>query len=135
MKIPVIESRCQNCHAVRQMLIADGMKIPDYCPVCAKKSDFHIRFVDPEAIKQSNCNYQRGRKAEVVSVSTFPERNRAVIAVSGSDTEIPTLIEMPLQELIQKDIRLGDFVEYNKKGLLRVLLEKRGGNNAKEAKG
>lgn len=132
MKLPVIESRCQNCHTVSQILMAEGMKLPEYCPICAKKSDIRIRFVDPETMKQFSCNYQRGRKAEVVGISVLPEKNRAVIGVSSSDTEIPTLIEISLPELYQKDIRLGDIVEYNKKGLLRVLLEKRGGNNAEE---
>lgn len=135
MKLPVIESRCPNCHSVSQILTADGMKMPEYCPVCAKKSDIRIRFVDPETMKQLNCSYQRGRKAEVVGISVLPEKNRAVVGVSSSDTEIPTLIEMPLPKLYQKDIRLGDIVEYNKNGLLRVLLEKRGDDNAKDEKG
>lgn len=42
---------------------------------------------------------------------------------------------MPMAEARAKDIRLGDIVEVEDKKILRVLLEKRGENNAKDEKG
>lgn len=75
------------------------------------------------------------RIMQVVIVGTLPQTKSFFAQCADDEGDPGVTAVMSTDEARAKDIRLGDWVEVEGKKIIRVLLEKRGGNNAKEAKG
>lgn len=158
MKIPVFKCRCDRCGESRVVAL-NGARAPEKCPVCGSPQTYHMKFLDAEYLCSDlvPMNTSKVTKLETKSVLKLAPQSEvkpketkimqvtAITVLSltpGTDAvgcycqddegNSPVVCCMTANELGQKDIRLGDWVEIEGKKILRVLKEKRGGGDAEK---
>lgn len=151
MKIPVFECFCGNCGQSRVVAL-NGSKAPERCPGCGSPERFKIKFIEPESLTMPDIGKRNAPLPGRLTVMKTPPIKQKFEAVVSGIAVLPTVgqaafvlisgMETPnekcfvsvekLSNAIAKDIRIGDTVEVQGDKILRVLLEKRGGNNAEE---
>lgn len=151
MKIPVFECFCGNCGQSRVVAL-NGSKAPERCPGCGSPERFKIKFLEPESLTMPDIGKRNAPLPGRLTVMKTPPVIQKFEAIVSGIAVLPTVgqaafvlisgMETPnekcfvsienLSNAIAKDIRIGDTVEVQGDKILRVLLEKRGGNNAEE---
>lgn len=151
MKIPVFECFCGNCGQSRVVAL-NGSKAPERCPGCGSPQLFKIQFIEQENLTTASITKRNAPLPGRITVMKTPPVIQKFEAIVSGIAVLPTVgqaafvlisgMETPnekcfvsienLANAIAKDIRIGDTVEVQGDKILRVLLEKRGGNNAEE---
>ena len=98
------------------------------------KRDPSSAFIPPEG-KFTIVPPPKKRIMQVVILTVLPLINAVSADCVDDEGDNGVTVIMPMAEARAKDIRLGDIVEVEDKKILRVLLEKRGENDAKDEKG
>ena len=98
------------------------------------KLDPGSAFVQPEG-KFTIVPPPKKRIMQVVILTVLPLIKAVSAHCVDDEGDNGVTVIMPMAEARAKDIRLGDIVEVADKKILRVLLEKRGENDAKGEKG
>lgn len=98
------------------------------------KRDPGSAFIPPEG-KFTIVPPPKKRIMQVVILTVLPLIKAVSAHCVDDEGDNGVTVIMPMAEARAKDIRLGDIVEVADKKILRVLLEKRGDDNAKDEKG
>ena len=109
-----------------------AVKVGDIKPL--PKRDPGSAFIPPEG-KFTIVPPPKKRIMQVVILTVLPLIKAVSAHCVDDEGDNGVTVIMTMAEARAKDIRLGDIVEVEDKKILRVLLEKRGDDNAKDEKG
>lgn len=111
----------------------NAVKVGDIKPL-PKNKPGTLKLIQPEE-KFTVVPPPKKRIMQVVILTVLPLIKAVSAHCVDDEGDNGVTVIMTMAEARAKDIRLGDIVEVEDKKILRVLLEKRGDDNAKDEKG